>query len=442
MEPQVVENNTEDLKDTWDELPDDERYQFFTKLARADAEELFLDLTAPEQAFLLADMAHADRRSWIRLLEPDDAADVIQESEKELHDDLLSLLDPTSRNEVTALLAYAEDVAGGLMSPRYARLRPGMTAGAAIRYLHRQSREQAELISYAYVVDPADQTLLGMVSFRDLCAGKMTQMASELMTPELIKVSDQMDQEEISHIFAECDLMALPVVDDKGRMKGIVTIDDIVDVVSEEATEDIQKLGGSEALDAPYMRTKLIPMVRKRGVWLTILFLSEMLTATAMGYYENEIQKAVVLSLFIPLIISSGGNAGSQATTLVIRAMALDEVEMSDVFRVAGRELVTGIVLGCILGVVGLLRIVVWQAWGIGGGYGEHFMLIALTIFCSLIGVVAWGTIAGATVPFILRACGTDPATASTPFIATLVDVTGLIIYFTTASIILRGTLL
>jgi magnesium transporter len=261
------------------------------------------------------------------------------------------------------------------------------------------------------------------------------------MKPELITVSDQMDQEEIGHIFAESDLMALPVVDAEGHMKGIVTIDDIVDVVSEEATEDIQKLGGSSALDAPYMRTKLIPMVGKRGGWLTVLFMSEMLTATAMGYYEKEIAKAVVLALFVPLIISSGGNAGSQATTLVIRAMALGEVELSDIWKVAGREFITGVVLGCILGIVGLMRITLWQTFHITD-YGPHYMLVALTIFCSLIGVVCWGTVAGATLPFILRACRTDPATASTPFIATLVDVTGLIIYFTTASIVMRGTLL
>jgi len=429
-----------ELEERWHALSDQERLTYFNALPRLEAEELFLDLTAAEQAEIIRTMSTFDKRAWIRLLEPDDAADVVQETPKEGQEELLSLLDPATRQEVTALLVYAEDVAGGLMNPRYARLRPDMTAGEALRYLHRQSRAQAELISYAYVLD-ADQHLLGTVSFRDLCIGKMTQSVSELMTTDMVTVSDHMDQEEISRLFAETDLMAIPVVDNEGHMKGIVTIDDIVDVVDEEATEDIQKLGGSEALGAPYLRVKLLPMVNKRGGWLVVLFLSEMLTATAMGYFEKEIAKAVVLALFVPLIISSGGNAGSQATTLVIRAMALGEVDMRDFWRIAGREAIIGIILGFLLGTVGFFRIVLWQTTGLTN-YGVHYLLIAATILCSLIGVVAWGTVTGAILPFVLRACHTDPATASTPFVATLVDVTGLIIYFSTASVILHGTLL
>jgi len=441
MEPKgTTAENVFQLQELWSAFSDDQRFAYFSALPRDQAEDLFFDLSSEEQAEIMRRLAPQEKRSWIRLLEPDDAADLIQECSKSEHHELLNLLDIATRNEVSALMAYAEDVAGGLMNPHYARLRPELSTGEAISYLQRQSREQAELISYAYVVD-VDQKLVGLVSFRDLCAASTTQPVSAVMTTDVITVSDQMDQEQISHLFSETDLMAFPVVDEQGRMKGIVTIDDIVDVVHEEATEDIQKLGGTEALDAPYMRTKMIPMVQKRGGWLLILFLSEMLTATAMGFYEKEIARAVVLALFVPLIISSGGNAGSQATTLVIRAMALGEVNLRDIWKVAGRELATGIILGCMLGIVGFLRIVVWQTFGLTP-YGPHYLLIAITIFCSLIGVVAWGTIVGAILPFILRACGTDPATASTPFVATLVDVTGLVIYFTTASIMLHGTLL
>jgi magnesium transporter len=260
------------------------------------------------------------------------------------------------------------------------------------------------------------------------------------METELVRASDQTDQEELGRLFAEHNLMAVPVVDAENKMKGIVTIDDIVDVFEEEATEDIQKMGGSEVLGAPYLRVGLAGMIRKRAPWLTILFISEMFTTTAMGYFENEIAKAVVLAVFVPLIISSGGNAGSQASTLVIRAMALGEVQLRDWWRVAGREVVAGLLLGLILGTVGLIRVLLWQQWF--NSYGPHAVLIALTIFTSLIGIVAWGTLTGALLPFILRACKVDPATASTPFVATLVDVTGLVIYFTTASVILRGTLL
>jgi magnesium transporter len=249
-----------------------------------------------------------------------------------------------------------------------------------------------------------------------------------------------MDQEAVSQIFAHHDLIALPVVDAEGRMKGIVTVDDIVDVVQEEATEDIQKLGGMEALDGPYLQTGFAHMVRKRAGWLSALFLGEMLTATAMGYYEEEIERAVVLALFIPLIISSGGNSGSQASTLVIRAMALGEVRLRDWWRVIRREIAAGLVLGTILGMIGLTRILLWPSRA--QVYGEHYALVGLTVAASLIGVVLFGTIAGSMLPFLLRRLGFDPASASAPFVATLVDVTGLIIYFTVASFILYGVLL
>jgi magnesium transporter len=244
----------------------------------------------------------------------------------------------------------------------------------------------------------------------------------------------------VGQLLARHDLVALPVVDAERRMKGIVTFDDIVDVVEEEATEDIQKIGGSEALDGPYMQVGLAQMIKKRAGWLAALFLGEMLTATAMSHYEQEISRAVVLAVFIPLIISSGGNSGSQATSIIIRALALSEVRLRDWLRVARRELVAGLSLGAILGSIGFIRILVWQ--GLFHSYGDHYLLVALTVAFSLVGVVLWGTLAGSSLPFLLRRLGFDPASASAPFVATLVDVTGLVIYFSVASLVLGGSLL
>jgi len=325
------------------------------------------------------------------------------------------------------------------MNPRYARLRPEMSVNEAISYLRRQARERVATIYYVYVLD-AQQKLLGVVSFRELFAAVGEKKVQEVMQTDVVQATEETDQEALSLLFAQHGLMALPIVDSAGHVKGVVTVDDIVDVVQEEATEDIHKIGGMEALEAPYLQIGFTHMVRKRAGWLSALFLGEMLTATAMGYYEAEITRAVVLALFIPLIISSGGNSGSQASTLVIRAMALGEVRLRDWWHVIRREVFAGIVLGTILGAIGLMRILLWPTRA--QIYGEHYLLVALTVSCSLIGVVLFGTIAGSMLPFILRRLGFDPASASAPFVATLVDVTGLVIYFTVASVILGGVLL
>ncbi len=375
----------------------------------------------------------------MRLLAPDDAADVVQAIEPRDRPRFLALLDPATLGEVSALLAYAEDAAGGVMNPRYMRLRPEISVEVAIRYLRRQAIRGIEVIDYAYVLDPA-MHLLGVVSFRELFAAAPEKLVSDLMHLDLVTVTDETDQEAVAQLLAEEGLLAIPVVDAEGRMKGVVTADDVVGVVQEEATEDIQKIGGSEALDEPYLQIGFTDMVRKRGRWLAALFLGEMLTATAMGFFEAEIARAVILALFVPLIISSGGNSGSQAATLVIRAMALGEVRIRDWWRVARREILTGLALGLLLGVIGLVRILVWQA--VGQVYGVHYLLVALTVAGSLVGVVMFGTLAGSMLPFVLRRLGADPASASAPFVATLVDVTGLIIYFTMARLILGGTLL
>jgi magnesium transporter len=431
-------NTSEVTLDSWGSLTPEEQVVAFQKLSYSEAGDFFVTLSARDQATLLLALPASERRLWMRLLPPDDATDLIQEAPEEERPVLLNFLDEYTRREVLALLAYKEDEAGGLMSPRFARLRPDMTIDEAIAYLRRQA-EQVETIHYAYALD-SEQRLLGVVPLRRLFSANREQTVREVMRTDFIAASDEMDQEALAKLFSEEHLLAIPVVDDQGKMKGIVTVDDIVNVVAEEASEDIQKIGGMEALDTPYLQTTVREMVKKRGGWLATLFIGEMFTATAMSYFEKEIGRALVLILFVPLIISSGGNSGSQATSLVIRAMALGEVRLRDWWRVVRREVAAGLSLGCILGAIGLMRIVAWQAFA--DLYGPHYLLVAFTVAFSLVGVVLFGTIAGSMLPFVLSRLGLDPASASAPFVATLVDVTGLVIYFTVASMILRGTLL
>lgn len=427
------------LSEAWSALTRDERKEKFADLPRTDAEELFLSLKSHDQAELIEDATPLEKRSWVRILAPDDVADIIQVLGVEYREEILSLLDQQTRREVTALLAYAEDNAGGLMSSRFVRLRPDMSVDEAISYLRIQAKTQVETIYYAYVID-MDQTLVGVISFRELFSIAPHKKIRDIMETDIIKIPVSLDQEQIAKIFAQQNLMALPVIDEWGHMKGIVTFDDIASVLQEEATEDIQKLGAVEALDLPYMRTPFLEMIQKRAGWLVVLFISEMLTASAMGYFEEELQRAVVLALFIPLIISSGGNSGSQASTLIIRALALGELRLKDWWRVLGKELVSGAVLGLILGSIGLIRILLWPTRETL--YGPHYQAIAFTVSTSVIGCVLWGTISGSMLPFFLKRMGVDPATASAPFVATLVDVTGVVIYFTMAHLILSGTLL
>jgi magnesium transporter len=423
---------------SWSRLTTDERLRIFQSLPASVREDLLIDLPSDDQAELVLTMPERERRTYMRVLPPDDVADLIQASPADKREGLLRLLDEVSRTEVRALLAYAEDDAGGLMSPRFARLRPNMTVDEAISYLRLQAREM-ETVYYAYTLD-TQQRLMGVVSFRDLFTCDGQALIIDVMRREVVCVREEADQEEVARIFSLHDLAAIPVVDAENRVKGIVTIDDIVHVVEEEATEDIQKIGGMEALHKPYLETRFLDMIRKRAGWLAALFLGEMLTATAMSNYEEEITRAVVLAVFIPLIISSGGNSGSQASTLVVRAMALGELRLRDWRMVAYREIRSGLVLGAVLAVIGFSRILLWQA--VSAAYGIHYMLVATTIALSLIGVVLFGTIAGSMLPFLLRWAGADPASASAPFVATLVDVTGIVIYFSVAAVVLRGTIL
>jgi len=429
----------DELRDAWPALSAEERVEGFQMLPREDADEFFDSLAILGQAQILVGLPAGQRRAWLRTLAPDDAADVLQELEADERAELFALLDEPMRSEVSALLAYAEDDAGGLMSPRFARVRVDMRVDEAIRYLRRQARDQIETLYYAYVLD-SEQVLLGVCSFRELFAAAPGTPIGEILSDDPVVVGEEMDQEAVARLFQRHGFIALPVVDARGRMKGIVTIDDIVDVVQEEATEDAQKFGGMAALDAPYFQTDFWSMVKKRAGWLALLLVGEMTTASAMGHFEDQIARAVVLTLFVPLIISSGGNSGSQASTLIIRAMALGEVKLRDWWRIVQRELASGVTLGVILAAIGALRIVLWQV--AFSSYGAHAGLIATTVGLSLLGVVVWGTLIGSMLPFVLRRFGLDPASASAPLVATLVDVVGLVLYFEVAQVVLGGTLL
>src|SRR6266536_3589310 len=429
-----------ELYEAWPVLSMEERVEGFEFLPREEADDFFLQLSARDRAQLVLALPLGERRLWMRLLATDDAADLIQEAPAEERENLLALLDDSTRREVKGLLDYAEDEAGGLMNTRYSRLRADMTVDEAIAYLRRDARQREKTVYYVYVVD-AEEHLLGVVSFRDLIVAPGDKHVSDVMRTEIISAPDDLDQEALSQLFIRHHLLMMPIVDAEGRIKGVVNVNDIVQVVQEEATEDIQKIGGVATLEGPYLQIPLLLMIRKRAGWLAALFLGEMLTATAMGQFEAEIARAVVLALFVPLIISSGGNSGSQATSLIIRALALHELRLRDWWKVFGREILAGVALGAFLGSIGFLRIVLWQHLHFTD-YGPHYVLVAVTVFGALIGVVGFGTLTGSMLPFMLRRLGFDPATASAPFVATLVDVTGLCLYFGVALLILRGTLL
>lgn len=436
--PERTDIDIDELREAWWLLSAGDRLAGFRLLDAGAAGEFFSDLDPHDQAGLLDALRPQERRTWLRHLAPDDAVDLLQEVEDDERVTLLALLDDATRREVTALLAYEEDEAGGLMSSRFARVRPDMTVDEAVSYLRKQAVAGVELetIYYTYVLE-SDQRLVGVVSFRSLFSLPGSNRVRDIMLTDFVSVHEETDQEAVARLFAEHDLIALPVTDGAGRMKGIVTVDDIVDVVEEEATEDAHKFGGLEALELPYLRTGVFSLIRKRAGWLIFLFLGGMFTATALGQYEGSIDALPFLTLFIPLIIASGGNSGSQASTLVIRAMAMDEIRLRDWWRVARREVATGLALGAVLGAIGFIRIAFFP--GAVADLGDQaVILMGITITVSLLGVVLFGTLVGSMLPFLLRRVGLDPASASAPLVATLVDVTGLLIYFAAASILLR----
>lgn len=409
-------------------LPFDLVVQVFDEPELEGRAEIFEKIDAATAAPLLEAMS------------ADQQADLFRELPQSERDRLAKPLDAPTRQSLALLLRYPPEVAGGIMTTEAVTVPSDWTVDQTLRYIASVGGAK-ETVYTIYVLDDT-QRMVHVVSLRQLMMADRNARVLEVGPQRVpLTVTPSTDREDVARILSKYNLLAVPVVDEGGHLLGIVTVDDVIDAIVREQTEDVQKFGGMEALDEPYMEIGLLSMIKKRAGWLCALFLGEMLTATAMGFFEGEISKAVVLALFIPLIISSGGNSGSQATSLIIRAMALREVTLRDWWRVAVRELPSGIVLGLILGAIGFIRIMLWQQFG-WYNYGTHHLLVALTVSSALVGVVTFGSLTGSMLPFVLRRLGFDPASASAPFVATLVDVTGLIIYFSVAVLILRGTLL
>ena len=421
------------------DIPEDEQVIIFRVLPAALAADVFEYIGIEEQQNLLRAMAHEQVVAILNEMSPDDRTALLEELPSAAARQLIRLLTPEERRVATALLGYPEDSVGRLMTPDFIAVKEDWTVQHVLDYV-REYGHDSETLNVIYVVDSLGK-LIDDLRIREILVRPLTTKVSEIRNDTFAALNVNDSQEAALNVFRRYDRVALPVVDSNGVLVGIVTSDDMLDVAEAEATEDIQKLGGMEALDEPYTTIPLLRMVKKRATWLIILFLGEMLTATAMQGYNSEIEKAAILAMFLPLIISSGGNSGSQATTLVIRAMALGELHLGDWFRVVRKELLSGVSLGLILGIIGFFRITLWQYLHIFD-YGKYHWLVAFTVGVALVGVVLWGTLSGALLPFLLRRCGLDPAASSAPFVATLVDVTGLVIYFNVALFILRGTLL
>ena len=452
----IAEGNFADLRTVfaeWDaadlaeliaDLPEGEKVIVFRLLPHVLATEVFEHLTLETQQHLLRAMGQGEVVALLNEMSPDDRTALLEELPSNVVTQLLKLLTPQERAVAQALLNYPEESVGRLMTPDFLAVRDEWTIREVLDYI-RIHGEDSETLGVVYVVDE-NRRLIDDLRIGKLLVKPLDARISDIRDESFVALKVTDPREEAVNVFKKYDRSTLPVVDTLGVLVGIVTADDVLDVAEEEATRDIQMIGGLEALDEPYLATSTLGMVRKRGTWLVVLFLGQLLTATAMGYFEGAIEKAVMLALFLPLIISSGGNCGSQASTLIIRAMAVGELRLRDCFRVARKELSVGLLLGLLLGALGFARITVWSfgsEWYYGTMvYGPHWLLLATTVGLSLIGVVLWGALSGAMLPFVLRRLGFDPATSSTPFVATLVDVTGVIIYFSAAVYILRGSVL
>jgi magnesium transporter len=426
------------------DMPEDERVIIFRVLPAALAADVFEYLEVDAQQELLRSMAREQVVAILNEMSPDDRTALLEEMPSAAARQLIRLLTPEERRVAQALLGYPEGTVGRLMTPDFVAVRDQWTVKEVLDYVREHGRD-SETLNFLYVVDERGK-LIDDLRIREFLLRPLTTRVDEIMDRSFVHLTVNETQEDALNIFRKYDRAALPVVDSSGVLVGIVTQDDMLDVAEAEATEDIQKIGGMEALDEPYMRISLWRMVRKRAGWLIILFLGEMLTATAMANYQAELAKALVLALFLPLIISSGGNSGSQASTLMIRAMALGEVTLRDWWHVMRREIQAGFLLGLVLGIIGTVRVAAWaiadERYFHNQPYGPHWPLVAFTVGIALVGVVLWGTLSGSMLPFLLRRVGADPATSSAPFVATLVDVTGLIIYFSIALVIMRDAML
>lgn len=428
-----------DIAELLIDLPVEEEGVVFRVLPREKAATVFSYLPLDRQEELLHALSNDQVRSILDQMTPDDRTRLLEELPSEVTRRLLETLPPAELAIARTLLGYPEGSAGRVMTPEYVALPPDMTAREALEFIRRNGRGK-ETLNVVYIVD-SQGMLLEDLKLGALVMADPGMKVEDIEDRQLVALPATAGRQEILETFKKYDRVALPVVDAEGHMVGIITLDDVVDVAEERATEEMQKMGGMEALDAPYLDVGFWAMVKKRGGWLAALFIGETLTATAMGYFEKEIERAAVVALFVPLIISSGGNSGSQATSLIIRSLALKELRLRDWWRVFHKEIFSGLALGAFLGLIGFVRILVWHALGWADYHGHPYQM-GITVWLSLIGVVGFGSIVGAMLPFLLRKMGFDPATSSAPFVATLVDVTGLCIYFLVAMMVLRHTLL
>ena len=433
----MVEFMPPDVADALSYLKPEDRAVVFRVLPAELAAKIFEYLDLEEQEALLRSLGQAEVANILNEMAPDDRTALLEELPGNLTRQLVALLTPEERRVATQLLGYREDSIGRRMTPDFISIREDWTLAAVIDHLRRYGRD-SETMNILYVVD-AEGRLLDDIRLREVVLAPADRRVTDLMDRNFVALNVNDDQEIAVEAFKHYDRVALPVVDGRGILVGIVTVDDVLDVAVEEVTEDIQKLGGVQALEEPYLSAQFFDLVRKRAVWLCVLFLGELLTATAMGYFKTEIEKAVVLALFVPLIISSGGNSGSQAATLVIRALSLGEIGLRDWWRVMRREVLAGLCLGGILGAIGFVRVALGAL--LFHQYQPHALLVAVTVAFALVGVVLWGTLSGSMLPIVLKKLGLDPAVSSAPFVATLVDVTGLTIYFGCATILLSGHL-
>ncbi len=432
------DQNISDVAELINEFPEYE-HQIVGNMSVHRAAKVFKILDLPTQKNIIQELPPFKTAELLNELPADDRTSFLEELNSEVVKELIKLLDPEERKITLSLLGYPEGSVGRLMTPDYIAVQVDWTVEEVIQHI-REVGKDSETIDVIYVVNDKGE-FVDDVRIREIILANPEKIVEDIIDHRFIALKVTEDQEVANQTFKMNNRMALPVVDDKNILLGIVTIDDVLWVANEEFSEDMQKIGGTEALDEPYLEMPLMKLFKKRVVWLIVLFLGELLTATAMKYFEDEIAKAVVLVLFVPLIISSGGNSGSQASTLIIQAMAVGELSITDWWRVLRREIIQGLLLGSILGLIGFVRIVVWSSL-FPELYGQHYLMIALTVGISLLGVVLWGTLSGSMFPILLKRLGADPAVSSAPFVATMVDVTGLVIYFSLAFIFLKGLLL
>ena len=430
--------NISDVADLINEFPEQEGY-IITHMSIHRAASVFKILDLSAQKHIIRALPPFKTAELLNVLSPDDRTDFLEELPSNAVRELIKLLDPEERKTTLSLLGYPEDSIGRLMTPDYVYVYPYNTVEEVFATIRKHGKD-SETINVIYVINEKGE-LLDDIRIRDFILSQPDKKVADLMDNRVTSLNAYDDQEKASEAFKMENRVALPVVSQSNKLLGIVTIDDMFWVAEEEFSEDMQKMGGTEALEQPYLDVPIFKLFQKRIVWLIVLFLGEMLTATAMGYFEDEIAKAVVLALFVPLIISSGGNSGSQASTLIIQAMAVGEIKIGDWWRVLRREIISGLLLGTALGIIGFFRVVLWSQV-FPDVYGTHYIEIGLVVGISLIGVVLWGTLSGSMLPIFLKRLGADPAVSSAPFVATLVDVTGLIIYFFTAFLFLKGLLL